>query len=134
MPDLDTEEEDRPNIFKRVESHIQGRVISGLFELVPLIVTILVLLYLVDVADGFFRERSFVKDQPLGLSWSWVDHLGGGLLSDRRARSFKTWASLPKIYQLDHDLHPSSQDTLWRDTASNGVSWFTGELQQGRIH
>ena len=102
--DLDTEEEDRPNIFKRVESHVQGRVISGLFELVPLIVTILVLLYLVDVADGFFRERSFVKDSPwdfpgvgliiLGV----VFYLIGVLALSRPGQVFLKFISLIMIY------------------------------------
>ena len=63
-PDLGFDEEERPNIFKRVEGHVQGRVLSGLLELVPLIVTIMVVLYLVDAADGLFRELSFVKDRP----------------------------------------------------------------------
>lgn len=61
------EEEKQPNILKRIERHIQGRVLSGLFELVPLIVTILVLVYLVQQTDGFFRELTLVKD--LGLDF-----------------------------------------------------------------
>ena len=58
------EEEPPPNIFKGVESHIQSRVLKGLLELVPLIVTLLVLVYLVNVTNDFFRGLPFVKDQP----------------------------------------------------------------------
>ena len=63
-PKIDSEEkEDRPNIFRRTESHIQGRVVSGLFELVPLIVTIIALSYLVAWTDGI-RELPYIKDKP----------------------------------------------------------------------
>ena len=64
MPDLELEEEDRPNIFKRVENHIQGRILSGLFELVPLIVTLFALGYLYNATNGFVRELPFVAGKP----------------------------------------------------------------------
>lgn len=64
ISDLTGEEEERPNIFKRVESHIQSRVLKGLLELVPLIVTLLVLVYLINATNDFFRGLPFVKDQP----------------------------------------------------------------------
>ena len=60
--ELTDEEQDRPNVFKRVEGHIQGRVISGLFELVPLLVTIIVLVWLIQNTDGFFRN----PESPVG--------------------------------------------------------------------
>ncbi len=58
------EEDQKPSIFARIENHFQRRVLSGLFELVPLIVTIVVILYLVGVTDGFVRGLPFVKDRP----------------------------------------------------------------------
>ena len=64
MPEPDSEERDRPNIFKRAEGHIQGRVLSGLFELVPLIVTVMVLVYLVTLTNDFFSNLTFIKDKP----------------------------------------------------------------------
>ena len=64
MPELDSKERDRPNIFKRAEGHVQGRVLSGLFELVPLIVTVIVLVYLVNLTNDFFGNLSFIKDKP----------------------------------------------------------------------
>lgn len=62
---LDSEngKNDEPGIFKKIENHIQRRVISGLFELVPLIVTIIALIYLYNFTDGV-RNLPFVKDQP----------------------------------------------------------------------
>ena len=63
-PIFNQEGEERPNIFKRVENHIQGRVLKGLLELVPLLVTFLVLVYLVNVTNDFFRGLPFIKDQP----------------------------------------------------------------------
>lgn len=73
LSDLETEEEYRPSIFKRLENHVQRRILSGLFELVPLIVTVLVLLYLVNATDGWIRELQFVA----GRAW---DFPGIGLL------------------------------------------------------
>ncbi len=64
MPDLELETEDRPNIFKRAENHIQGRILSGLFELVPLIVTLFALGYLYNATNGFVRELPFVAGKP----------------------------------------------------------------------
>ena len=63
-PTFVEEEEERPNIFKRMENHVQGRVLKGLLELVPLLVTVLVIVYLVNATNNFFRELPFIKDQP----------------------------------------------------------------------
>ncbi len=60
----EAESEDQPNIFKRIETHVQRRVLSGLFELVPLIVTIIVLVWLYNSIDPNIRSLAFVKDQP----------------------------------------------------------------------
>ena len=64
MSDLRSEKQVQPNILKRFENHIQRRILSGLFELVPLIVTTLVLLYLINATDGWVRELQFVQDRP----------------------------------------------------------------------
>ena len=47
-----------------VEGHIQGRVVAGLLQLVPLIVTIIVLLFIVNKADGYVRQLPFVEGEP----------------------------------------------------------------------
>ena len=47
--------EKKPNQFKRVESHLQSRTIDGLMELVPTILTIVVVAFIVRWADDFVR-------------------------------------------------------------------------------
>lgn len=47
-----------------VEGHIQGRVVAGLLQLVPLIVTVIVLLFIVNKADGYVRQLPFVAGRP----------------------------------------------------------------------
>ena len=64
IADGEEEEEARPGLLSRVESHIQGTTVSGLFELVPLIVTAIVLVALIGYADGAVRGLPFVEDQP----------------------------------------------------------------------
>ena len=51
----DDERIKRPNLLQRIESHIQGRTLAGLVELVPLLVTIVVILFLIRNADGLIR-------------------------------------------------------------------------------
>ena len=47
-----------------VEGHVQGRVLSGLLKLVPLIVTVIVLLFIINSADGYVRQLPFVEGEP----------------------------------------------------------------------
>ena len=53
-----------PPLPKRIENHIQRKTLAGLLEMVPLIVTILVLLFVVEYADSFVRILPFVEGQP----------------------------------------------------------------------
>ena len=62
----------KPSAPKRIERHVQGRIVSGLLELAPLLVTVIVIAYLVGASDGI-RSMPFIKDQP----W---DFPGVGLL------------------------------------------------------
>ena len=57
-------EQSRPNRLKRVEGHIQGRTVAGLLDLVPALVTLLVVLFLVEKTDGLVRPLPFVDNQP----------------------------------------------------------------------
>ena len=68
------EEKKRPNIFQRVENHVQSKTLGGLVQLVPLLVTFVVLLFLIGKADGMVRNLPFVSGQP----W---DFTGIGLLA-----------------------------------------------------
>ncbi len=53
-----------PPLPKRIENHIQRKTLAGLLEMVPLIITILVLLFIVEYADSFVRILPFVEGQP----------------------------------------------------------------------
>ena len=60
----DTEEAVRePNIIKKVEGHIQSKTLSGLIDLVPILVTVAVIVFLVENTDAFVRPLPFVEGQ-----------------------------------------------------------------------
>ena len=67
------EEKKQPNLLQRIESHVQGRTLAGLVELVPLLVTVIVILFIVNQADSFVRPMAFVRGTP----W---DFIGVGLI------------------------------------------------------
>jgi uncharacterized membrane protein len=53
-----------PTVGRRIEGHIQGRILAGLMQLVPILVTLFVLAFIIGYADRFVRPMPFVKDQP----------------------------------------------------------------------
>ncbi len=71
MSQLRSEKEAQPNLFKQVENHIQSRVLKGLLELVPLLVTAIAVFWLIGVTEGV-RDWPFIEgtilDRPgIGL-------------------------------------------------------------------
>ncbi len=46
------------------ESHVQGKVLAGLLQLVPLLVTAIVILFIVGKTDSYVRDLPFVKGEP----------------------------------------------------------------------
>ena len=52
-----------PSTPKRVQRHVQGRVVAGLLEMTPLIVTVLVVFFIVGYAD-LVRDLPFISGQP----------------------------------------------------------------------
>lgn len=58
------EPEKKANPFRRAEMHVQGRTLDGLMELVPFILTVVVVAFIVGWADGFIRPLPFVANQP----------------------------------------------------------------------
>ena len=72
--DLAQEEEKKPNIFERVETHIQSRTLRGFVALIPLLVTVILLAFLIGKADGYIRSLPIVDGEP----W---DFPGVGLLA-----------------------------------------------------
>lgn len=63
-PGPDEINEDNPNILKRVELHFQSKTVVGLIDLVPVLATLLVVLFLVNNADALVRPLPFVAGQP----------------------------------------------------------------------
>lgn len=57
-------DQSQPKLLKRVEGHIQSRTVAGLLDLVPALVTLLVVLFLVEKADGLVRPLPLVANQP----------------------------------------------------------------------
>ena len=57
-------EQTKPTWGKRVEGHFQGRILAGLMQLVPILVTVVVSAFLITRVDSFVRPMPFVKDQP----------------------------------------------------------------------
>ncbi len=68
------EDQKGPNLLQRIERHVQSKTMSGLIELVPFLVTILVLSFIVSNADKLIRPLMFVS----GLPW---DFPGIGLIA-----------------------------------------------------
>ncbi len=91
--DADQQEDDGPGLLRRIEGHIQSKTVSGLFELVPLIVSAVVLIVLVGYADGAVRGLPFVEGEPwdfwgLGLIvFAVIFYLIGLLISTRFGRA-----------------------------------------------
>ncbi len=52
-----------PSAPKRFELHVQGRIVAGLLEMAPLLVTVLVIVFIVGYAD-LMRDLPFISDQP----------------------------------------------------------------------
>ena len=55
---------DRPTVGKRIEGHFQGKVLAGLMQLVPILVTVFVLAFIIGHTDSFIRPMPFVRDRP----------------------------------------------------------------------
>lgn len=54
----------KPTVGQRIEGHFQGRVLAGLMQLVPILVTVFVLAFIIGHTDSFVRPMPFVKDRP----------------------------------------------------------------------
>ena len=87
------------NVFRRIERHIQSTTLAGLLELVPLIVTIIVLLVIIGYADDALRSLGVVEGRPwdfpgIGLIVGGVlFYLVGLLISTRPGRKLMDWKS-----------------------------------------
>ncbi len=88
------------NFLRTIESHVQGTVVAGLIELVPLIVTVIVLTYLINATDEFVRSWAFIKERPwdfpgIGLIvMAAVFYAVGALAVTRPGRLVLDWKSV----------------------------------------
>ena len=78
-----------PNLLQRFGGHIQGKTMSGLMALVPLLVTVIVLLFIIGYADRFIRPLAFVSGKPwdvpgIGIAGAVVIFYAIGLLVSTR--------------------------------------------------
>ena len=119
------EDQKGPNLLQRFGCHIQSKTMSGLIELVPLLVTILVLSFIVSNAVKLIGPLMFVSGQPwdfpgIGLIEAIVVFYPVGLLIsttfDRQVMIWKGSAAKPLTRRQDgirshtagdgvHDLH-----------------------------
>ena len=85
------------NTFQRIEGHVQGKTLDGLIELVPLLVSAVVLFFIIGWADQFVRPLAFVAGRPwdfpgIGLIVGIVIfYLVGMLISTSFGRTLMTW-------------------------------------------
>ena len=66
-------EREEPTWGQRIEGHFQGKILAGLMQLVPILVTVFVLAFIIGRTDSFIRPMPFIQGQP----W---DFPGVGLL------------------------------------------------------
>ena len=84
---------------QRIERHVLGKTLAGFLALVPLLVTVIILLFVVDYVDGFVRPLTFVKGRPwnfpgIGLIAALLAFYAVGLLiSTRFGRNAIGWKS-----------------------------------------
>ena len=64
QPPLGRAEREKPTVGQRIEGHFQGKILAGLKQLVPILVTVFVLAFIIGHTDSFIRPMPFVKDQP----------------------------------------------------------------------
>ena len=85
--------------WENFQSHVIGRTIAGFLALVPLLVTAIILLFIVEKIDQLIRPMTFVKNQPwdfkgIGVFVTIVAFYTVGLLIStgfgRRAISWKS--------------------------------------------
>ena len=55
---------EKPTVGRRIESHFQGKILAGLLQLVPILVTVFILAFIIGHTDGFIRPMPFVREQP----------------------------------------------------------------------
>ena len=122
-----------PNVLQRAEHHVQGRTLAGLVELIPLLVTVVVLVFLVGKADALVRPLAFVAGEPwdfpgIGLIVGLVlFYIVGLVLATRLGRVFAP------LEGRGVEPHALGQDCIRRHPASDEVHDVAVQLQPRRF-
>ena len=128
-PDANASTSQEPNVFQKFGGHIQGRTLSGLMALVPLLVTIIVLWFIISYADQFVRPMGFVAGKPwdvpgIGIAGAVVIFYGIGLLvSTRFGRRLMGWkSSFLNRVPVVKTVHSVTQQAMSMLTAQYGFT------------
>ena len=78
-PTLDDSERGRPGVFRRMERHLGQRMVRGLLALIPLLVTIIIIRYLIAIAETAMRPMvnilmgaPYVDEIPAAGALAWT--------------------------------------------------------------
>ena len=88
-----------PSLTRRLEGHLQGKILAGLMELVPLLVTIFLIAFIIRHTDDFVRPMPFVAGRPwdfpgIGLiAMVVIFYLVGLAISTAAGRRIMGWKS-----------------------------------------
>ena len=80
VPEVDSEQRE-PNLFQRTGGHFQSKTVSGLLELLPIIVPLVVIVYVVNLADSAITPIANTAVRELsGGRWQFPNIWGTGLV------------------------------------------------------
>ena len=78
-PALDATERERQGVFRRMERHLGQRMIRGLLAIIPLLVTIIIIRYLIAIAEGAMRPMvnilmgaPYMDEIPASRALAWT--------------------------------------------------------------
>ena len=63
----DASEDSGVNFLQRIGGHVQGKALGGFMELVPWLVSAIVIWFVIEWADQFVRPMAFVSGKPWDL-------------------------------------------------------------------
>ena len=84
-PEVEEQKPDSRTLLQRFERHILGKMLAGFLALVPLLVTAIILLFVIQYVDNFIRPLTFVGGHPwdfpgIGLIAALIAFYSVGLL------------------------------------------------------
>ena len=62
--------EPKPNAFRRIGGHFQSKMLGGLLEVLPVLITVIVIVYIVNFIDGIMAPViTFLVDRGLAFPY-----------------------------------------------------------------